>query len=383
MSDTLIGQGSYGKIYYNPESNTVIKQFRESHASIFIRELSMGIYLSKWPYFGNVISFNIEKLQIVMEPWACDLRSIITSGRGTTEERLSILKDVVNAINIMHSKGMTHADIKTANVLVKEVDGRIQGALIDFGLSSLTAYANVSCTTPIYKEPISLNSRSHDIYSLGVLCLELFGDVILTRPPKYSSAIAMASRIKDPVMSSLVRSMLEPERTSRITASNILSTLVTNPEDRYQPDTTCRCYDKDIVNEVPEIKRTLDDNEVLNSDKVSVCMSYYDTNLEDEPEAINASMILASSIFNGKFTCVPTWNDRVVTHMSNMLISDLLDCFLCCDTIPGSPVPSCVVSEPAKDKYRRKSAAFVGYGRQAPYIGRNSVTNSSHNQTYQ
>jgi serine/threonine protein kinase len=91
----------------------------------------------------------------------------------------AILKQLINAIQYMHSNGLIHRDIKSANILLKE-DGTIK--VCDFGLSKTTKADRITSTTrkgtvqyappEFFDEALSLTEKS-DIWSIGITIYEM------------------------------------------------------------------------------------------------------------------------------------------------------------------------------------------------------------------
>jgi serine/threonine protein kinase len=110
-------------------------------------------------------------------------------------ERLVLFRQVCDAVQHAHQKGIIHRDIKPSNVLVTEQDGRAHPKVIDFGLAKLMlptpALPDSTLTeigtalgTPAYASPeqmscngLDVDTRS-DVYSLGVLLYELLVGVL-------------------------------------------------------------------------------------------------------------------------------------------------------------------------------------------------------------
>jgi len=109
--------------------------------------------------------------------------------RLTLTARLELFRQVCDALQHAHQKGVIHRDIKPSNILVGEIDGRPVPKVIDFGIAKATSAhltEKTICTehrqmigTPEYMSPeqagafsLDIDTRT-DVYSLGVLLYEL------------------------------------------------------------------------------------------------------------------------------------------------------------------------------------------------------------------
>ncbi len=114
------------------------------------------------------------------------LTTYVRDGSLTIRERMSLLKDVCEAVHYAHQKGVVHRDLKPANILVDHA-GRAK--ILDFGLAKLT-HSDIAITTietqvgriqgtlpymspeQVRSRPDEIDART-DVYSLGVLLYEV------------------------------------------------------------------------------------------------------------------------------------------------------------------------------------------------------------------
>lgn len=103
-------------------------------------------------------------------------------------ERLEIFREICNAVQHAHQKGVIHRDLKPSNVLVTAADGRATPKVIDFGIARATASGPTEPAqltaqlqvigTPVYMSPEQagltgdIDTRA-DVYALGVMLYEL------------------------------------------------------------------------------------------------------------------------------------------------------------------------------------------------------------------
>jgi len=104
---------------------------------------------------------------------------IIQKNRLAPAEALTILRQLADALDYAHSKGLVHRDVKPANVMFDE---RGQTVLMDFGIvkaaqeSKLTA-TGASIGTPHYMAPEQVQGTGVDArtdeYALGIIAFEM------------------------------------------------------------------------------------------------------------------------------------------------------------------------------------------------------------------
>ena len=95
------------------------------------------------------------------------------------EEALPLFRQIANAIEYAHGKGLIHRDIKPANILL---DNEKQAYLADFGIAQIMGasrltQSGVSTGTPAYMAPEQIMGQelttAVDIYALGVILYNL------------------------------------------------------------------------------------------------------------------------------------------------------------------------------------------------------------------
>jgi TonB family protein len=113
---------------------------------------------------------------------------LLKNGRPDGRQVVRILRDIANALDYAHARGVVHRDIKPTNLLL---DGSGQVCVGDFGLAQMLergpglTRTGTLAGTPQYMAPEQAlgNPADHrcDIYSLGIVAYEMFvGDVPFT-----------------------------------------------------------------------------------------------------------------------------------------------------------------------------------------------------------
>ncbi len=127
------------------------------------------------------------------------LNLFLTGRHLPPEEALSIALDIAQALAALHEAGLSHGDIKPANILCLEEGG---AKLIDMGLAATQGRRTptVAGGTAGYMAPEKLDGGefdpiTSDVYSLGVLLYELFFGA---RPPQPRQAERLAETLPVP-----------------------------------------------------------------------------------------------------------------------------------------------------------------------------------------
>lgn len=112
------------------------------------------------------------------------------------QHALSITRQIAEGLQVVHQQGLVHRDIKPANILFRQ-DGSV--VITDFGVAKDLAIDNdltqfgVAVGSPAYSSPEQaqcqpLDQRT-DIYSLGVLLLEMLTGTNDFRGPSYTQTV--------------------------------------------------------------------------------------------------------------------------------------------------------------------------------------------------
>jgi serine/threonine protein kinase len=219
---SILGQGAFGKVLYSIRRDdgkifaikeidvTKSKYSEDKLIRMTNEEVGYLIQLSYNPCNPNVVCYydmfqdsSSKKIYIVMEyipgrdlsqtVEAINLSSSTINEKFTYEFVLSMVKYLLEAINYVHSKGIVHGDIKSANIVARDtyemidttnslsITHNYRPVLLDFGLSC--QMGNDSCDkmfgTPQYIAPeVLINGRldpASDIWSLGITTIKALG----------------------------------------------------------------------------------------------------------------------------------------------------------------------------------------------------------------
>jgi serine/threonine-protein kinase len=165
-----------------------------------------------------------------------DLATLLTQeGPLEPARAVELCSQVASALDAAHGIGLVHRDVKPANILVTEEDGREHCYLTDFGLARnaeadagaathLSGTVDYTAPEQIAREPAG---ASADVYSLACVLYEcLAGEPPFKRPRATATLFAHAS---EPPPSLHERRPELPEQIDQVTAKG----LAKNPDERY------------------------------------------------------------------------------------------------------------------------------------------------------
>lgn len=160
-------------------------------------------------------------------------------GKGLTlKDRVTLLRDLAEAVHHAHQRAVLHRDLKPSNVLVEERDGRHVPRIIDFGIARLLddaqhdglTRAGARLGTPRYMSPEQSASSRHadvrmDVYALGMmLCEVLTGKLPRSDADSPDAPRAPSELTEDASLAAALRGDLD---------AIVLKAVATDAEDRY------------------------------------------------------------------------------------------------------------------------------------------------------
>jgi len=171
-------------------------------------------------------------LSMVMPRCSCNLTEAIKSNCLNSKQKLSITHQLLIAVGFLHKNDIIHRDIKSDNVLL---DGDMNPILADFSLAKIFDGSENAPThtdsvgTCTYKSPEVYQKETYglvsDVYSLGVVLLELFDGILKIDKDKAAFRYVEEIRLKlskTQALPQLLYKMLEPNPKKRITCEEAL-----------------------------------------------------------------------------------------------------------------------------------------------------------------
>ena len=170
MQQNKLGYGSYGHVYsINGEAVKYAKDLPP-----LIQEYATMRYLDDCNNIVKPISVDLQRKNLNMILYDCSLDRWIKSLDKKQDNTASIniiIKDVISGVIELHDRGLSHNDIKSCNILVRNYP--LKAVIADCGFVSTMKYSKIHYTPPAYRDPDPKPGYTHDIFSLGILLLEL------------------------------------------------------------------------------------------------------------------------------------------------------------------------------------------------------------------
>ncbi|XP_057730491.1 CBL-interacting serine/threonine-protein kinase 10-like isoform X3 [Arachis stenosperma] len=213
----LLGQGTFGKVYYARSAITnqsvAIKMIdkdkvmKTGRAEQITREISV-MRRARHPNIIQLFEVMATKTKIyfVIEiAKGGELFDKVSKGKLKEDVAHKYFRQLINAVDYCHSRGVYHRDIKPENILLDE-NGDLK--ISDFGLSALAeskrqdGLLHTPCGTPAYVAPEVIKRKGYDgakadIWSCGIVLFVLLA------------------------VCRLLRKMLDPNPETRITIAKI------------------------------------------------------------------------------------------------------------------------------------------------------------------
>ncbi len=193
--ENLIGEGYFSTVgrYLDTRNGQKVavkhlkKGFKdnEGYKHRFDREINLLTILAGHPNIIELLGEGVkeERPFYIMPASSTNLENLIAARNQTltTQERISIFDQVLEAITFAHSHNILHRDISPNNVLIFEESGQFTVKVSDFGLgknwaedSGYTFSVTANYGQPIYTAPEQLGklkdaSECSDIFALGRL----------------------------------------------------------------------------------------------------------------------------------------------------------------------------------------------------------------------
>lgn len=224
----FLGEGTYGKV--KKTGSVATKSFVLLHS--LIQEYAAGRYLFDCDRVVKVLEVDFNHQTIKMELFQGSARKWNPSDKSI-QQKMHFVRETIKGLICLHDLGIVHGDLNPGNILVNwnskgDITKLVMG---DLGFVAPKRYSKVRYTAPLYRDENFEPTFEHDIYSLGVIMVELFGDSIPRKVRKHpkdkvkyvlEDIIPYAKKIKDQKLRELTFRMISNDKSERPTARYLL-----------------------------------------------------------------------------------------------------------------------------------------------------------------
>lgn len=188
-----IGSGGFANVFKQKSTGLIVKKLKEDYwgdKSIvhrFKREFEITKSLNEFPFIIKVYDYNQNNYSYTMEEAELTLEDYIKSNELNDETKIKVIRQILYAMSVIHSKDIIHRDISPNNIFI--ISGILK--IADFGLgkdlnilnSHQTLYTNavgqLAYCAPEQFMMLREGDKKSDVYSLGRLI-----NFIMTKNPR-------------------------------------------------------------------------------------------------------------------------------------------------------------------------------------------------------
>lgn len=298
----FINQGAYGAVY--SKGNNAYKHFRKLNA--LVQEFAAGAFLRGCKNIVTIKKAHYDTLRLKMELYQKNLR-LWMADNHTHGQKRKVFSDLLVALTEIHRRDIVHGDIKPGNILINENNkGEPTCYLGDLGFVSISKFSKVRRTTEAYRDKLMLANSGHDLYSLGLVVLELFADVRVKRQVTHEEIKEEVKKsIKDTTIAAAIIGLTDPDYRKRPSAEDLLNRIFGYdptvhlrkwPEDRKRvPDES---KFKEVEGWVREVSKKYEINRAKRGFRcLIIFFAEEGVNKSDYPRYTAAMLMILASLF--------------------------------------------------------------------------------------
>jgi serine/threonine protein kinase len=253
---SFLGKGAYGQVH--SVNGVAIKQFNK--LSHIIQEYMALLYLHETNNVVKTRGVDFNNLELKMELYDCNFRSWLNEKKHSSKENHKILKDILIGLSEIHDRNLAHGDLKPGNILIRR--NPLEAVLGDCGFTSISKYTKANRTAPRYREPNVKPDRYHDIFSFGIILLEISSGASLVHYNNYNELKRVViNHINGSPYKSIILRCIHEDRSKRPSARTLLKELYdeTISKWRYSTYSSGNKYP-----EIRELMKTISIKSVIN-----------------------------------------------------------------------------------------------------------------------
>jgi len=298
-----LGQGAYGSVI--KRDKLAVKKFAK--LSHIVQEQTALYYLDDCDYVVHTKGVNYDELELSMELYDMSLRKWIATECQCEKCYNHILRDILYGLIELQDRGLSHSDIKPGNILINKKP--FKTVLGDCGFVSIAKYSKQQRTAPSHRDLVVENDDKHDMFSFGIILLELLYSVKPSVRETYKEyQFIINKKVKNKNHIHLLRNLLNEDRSLRPCAREVMTLLYHVDPPQWEScyyDVTeiksnlCKRYTK---NKMRELEFLLKNSNINRSPRgYKALLVFLNDNQVDNSDLVYcliATMIILSSTFS-------------------------------------------------------------------------------------
>lgn len=297
---SVLGEGAYGLV--TKRNGRAVKKFKRINS--LVQEYIASKYLRSCEFIVDAYDANYKDLEMEMELFDGSLRDYLNDHGFHYDTRMLILKHILYALIDIHGRGVVHGDLKCGNILVNTKPMRV--VLGDLGFVSVSKFAKCERTAAIYRDPVVIRAPSHDIFSFGIIFIEMIGRAGIKKQYSYEELQNMAAnKLTGHTQRDAILACVHAKHDKRPTASYLLKHLF--HEDRvytkvpYDLTMDFKVCEKEQLEIRRVIQKTAEDYKISRSRigyiVVLYCLTVYQPSSDTHMLWIGTVLLVLSAIF--------------------------------------------------------------------------------------
>jgi serine/threonine protein kinase len=159
-----------------------------------------------------------------MELYDCSLRQWLSKYKKTINISYKIIHDILCGLIEIQDRNLSHSDLKPGNVLIQLEPFKI--VLADLGFVSIAKYSKQQRCAPNYRDIDVVNDQRHDMYSFGLIFMELLYNIKPVVYYNYQDIISVVDQhVNNKIHNKLVKNLINENRDKRPLAREVLQIL--------------------------------------------------------------------------------------------------------------------------------------------------------------
>ena len=204
----VLGSGAYGTVEKRGEY--AVKTI--SHTCFLAQEYAALMKLRNAKHVLQAHKIDWNNKEIFMDLYDMSMRKWLNSYRDVNKYH-KIAVSIIKGLAEIHHRGLIHGDLKPGNILINLEPFEV--VIGDLGLVSPHKYSRCHCTALPFRDPVIVEDSSHDIFSLGIIFLGLFGNTFFNEAPTYENVNKLIKAHLPEGYKELVTSMTQPDHKKR------------------------------------------------------------------------------------------------------------------------------------------------------------------------